>query len=304
MDFSDLAAIAGRQRVFRSRHKLEAPGFISHITQRAAGREPLFLEDNDYLYFLSLLKDVSEKFSLSCFCFCLMPNHTHLLLEPAEKNLSAAMHSIFSRYANGFNRKYQRRGHLFGGPYRQAVCLDSSYLLTASVYIHLNPVRAGLTDKATAYRWSSCRLYCRNAPISFVDPGPVLSLIDPQSDTARAHYAEVVDAGREHHPENALEQEGAIESFCTKLARLFPALFEKILNKHRLQSKDKHHDMEWMELEDLLEQYQQQNTTHDPVSLKARKHLAEQLLARGFTKVEVAKHLGVSRQTVYNILWS
>ena len=123
MDMQDLTALAGKQRVFRSREKIQAAGYVSHITQRAAGREPLFLENNDYLDMLALLKEAAHNFDLCFYAFCLMPNHVHLLLEPRHANLSKAMHAIFSRYAKRFNSKYQRRGHIFGGPYRQAICL-------------------------------------------------------------------------------------------------------------------------------------------------------------------------------------
>ena len=70
-----------------------------------------------------------------------------------------AMRNLFSLYARVFNKKYKRRGHLFGGPYRQAVCLDDSYLLSVSLYIHANPVRAGIVGAPQDYRWSSIRLY-------------------------------------------------------------------------------------------------------------------------------------------------
>ncbi len=136
------------KRFFRARQKLIEPGFVSHITQRAAGKEALFIEDEDYLSFLSLLKKVVSRFSIACYAFCLMPNHVHLMFCPRENNLDKAMRYLFSGYATGFNRKYQRRGHLFGGPYRQAVCLDETYLLSASVYIHLNPVRAEISRQA------------------------------------------------------------------------------------------------------------------------------------------------------------
>jgi len=43
------------------------------------------------------------------------------------------MRDLFSRYAMMFNRKYERKGHLFAGPYRQAVCLDDGYLLYIKV---------------------------------------------------------------------------------------------------------------------------------------------------------------------------
>ena len=141
MDLQDVIAQCGVQRVFRARYKVDEPGFVSHITQRAAGGEPLFVEENDYLTMLGLLKESSQKFQICYYALCLMPNHIHILLDPQERNLAEAMQSIFSRYAARFNRKYERRGHLFGGPYRQSICLDNTYLLTASVYIHLNPVK-------------------------------------------------------------------------------------------------------------------------------------------------------------------
>ncbi len=122
MDPLDLIRDGKIKRYFRATRKLNAPNMVSHITQRAAGKEPLFLEDGDYLTMLGLLKEIANKCILRIYAFCLMPNHIHLLLSPEEKNLYDAMRDLFSRYAMKFNRKYERKGHLFAGPYRQAVC--------------------------------------------------------------------------------------------------------------------------------------------------------------------------------------
>ena len=93
-----------------------------------------------------------------------------------------------------FNKKYERKGHLFGGPYRQAVCLDDSYLLAASLYIHLNPVRAGLVAEPLRYRWSSCRLYCDvDAPKSFVDPTFILALLPEPDVEGKRRYRLLLD---------------------------------------------------------------------------------------------------------------
>ena len=217
------------QRVFRARYKVNEPGLVSHITQRAAGREPLFVEDSDYLTMLGLLKESAEEFSLDYYALCLMPDQAHLLLEPQEKNLSEAMRSVFSRYAAAFNRRYQRWGHLFGGPYRQSVCLDSTYLLTTSVYIHLNPVRAGLTDTPGAYRWSSSAQYSREVSgKSFIDPHPILELLNEEAPEARRQYEQILQQAQGSEPENALEQEGAIEKFCLRLAEMFPSVFRRL----------------------------------------------------------------------------
>jgi len=49
VDAIDLVSQGKLKRYFRAKRKLNAPGLISHITQRSAGREPLFIEDEDYL---------------------------------------------------------------------------------------------------------------------------------------------------------------------------------------------------------------------------------------------------------------
>lgn len=297
----DLSNLAVRQRVFRARQKLNKPGYISHITQRAAGREPLFLEDADYLTMLGLLKEVSESFDLQFYALCLMDNHIHLLVEPQQENLSKAMHSIFFKYAMRFNRKYSRRGHIFGGAYRQAVCLDSSYFLAASVYIHLNPVRAGLVQKATDYRWSSCSLYVADHQTeSFVRPAPVLSLLDADPDIARKYYAILIHQGLEAEPDNALEQETTIERFLKNLAAMFPWLFKRIADTNQASTHQENDVLDLPELETMIQEVQAQKP-RSPETVKAKRFLIEQLIARGFGKREIAEKLGISPKTVYNI---
>ena len=289
------------QRVFRARHKVDEPGLISHITQRAAGREPLFLEDGDYLTMLALLKESAEKFNLCYYALCLMPNHVHILLKPKERNLAEAMRWVFSGYAAKFNRRYERRGHLFGGPYRQSVCLDNTYLLTASVYIHLNPVRAGLVDDVNSYRWSSASLYCRNRPEdSFIDPGLVLRLVRDDESSARKEYRQLLQRAQGEELNNALEQEGAIESFCLRLTEIFPRLFSKLSQK---SGGDQEHSslLELTELERRLQEVFSTRARNEE-SKQAKKYIAEQLLARGFKKTEIADKMGISRKAVYNIL--
>jgi len=299
MDFSDAVASGRVQRVFRAREKVTEPGFISHITQRAAGKEPLFLEEIDYLTMLGLLKESAEKFNLRYYALCLMPNHVHLLIEPQERNLAEAMRSIFSRYAAKFNNKYERRGHLFGEPYRQSVCLDSTYLLTASVYIHLNPVRADLINESNSYRWSSSAVYCQQTPReSFVDPQPVLRLVHEDGATARRKYKQLMLGVQGAEPDNALEQEGAVERFCMQLSRMFPQLFNRLAG----QTDEGNPGLLGItELERRLRELNR-NGSRAPESRRAKKYVVEQLLARGYKKTEIAGRLGVARKTVYNIL--
>jgi len=294
------------QRYFRATSKLNVPNLVLHITQRAAGREPLFIEDDDYLAMLVLLKEVSARYALRIFAFCLMPNHLHLLFSPTAENLYDAMKFLFSRYAMRFNKKYERKGHLFGGPYRQALCLDNSYLLAASLYIHLNPLKAGLARDALRYRWSSYRLYHEeNPPQSFVDPDFILGML-AAGDQARARkmYRDLLLQGRKIDTEDILEQEDSIDRFRSKL----DAFISKFLNRAdgavqtaQLLSLDVTSNDE---IQKLIEKARGAKWQRSPASRDANKYLIEQLLARGYKRAEIAQRLGMSRKTIYNILQS
>ena len=63
MDVFDLIEQGKISGLFRARNKISFPGAICHITQHAAGKEKLFLEDSDYLYMLHLLKRTAETLS-------------------------------------------------------------------------------------------------------------------------------------------------------------------------------------------------------------------------------------------------
>ena len=69
----------------------------------------MFVEQDDYLFMMGLLKEIAEIHSLRIFAVCLMPNHQHILMSPEEENLYDAMRDLFSRYVMRFNIKYVLR---------------------------------------------------------------------------------------------------------------------------------------------------------------------------------------------------
>ena len=293
------------KRYFRATRKLNVPGLVSHITQRAAGKEPLFVEEADYLDMIRLLSEVGKKHTLTVYAFCLMPNHVHLLLSLREESLYDAMRNLFAPYAARFNRKYGRKGHLFGGPYRQSVCLDDAYLLAASLYIHLNPVRVGLVQDPGKYRWSSGRLYtrARNAK-TFVDPDLVLGLLAEEPTQARQRYGELLDRAATLTIKPVSEEKNAVEVFLADLAQRIPRLWEWLREGRRsvdrrataLQPGDR-----W---EERIAELRRDGFGRRPETRAAVRHLIEQLISRGYRREEIAQRLGVSRKTVYNLLRS
>jgi len=306
MDPIDLISQGKIKRFFRATRKLNTPNLVFHITQRAAGKEPLFLEDNDYLIMLGLLKEIAENYTLRIFAFCLMPNHIHLLFSPREANLYDSMRDLFSRYAMRFNKKYERKGHLFGGPYRQAVCCDDGYLLATSLYIHLNPIKAGIEKDPINYRWSSVRLYTDDSsPNSFVDPGFILSLLSKVETEKHKEYRRLLMQGGGIEIGHVLEQEDAIERFCSSLASIFPRLFRRVDVKKHVAESSGIDLLSIAELERRIEDMKNSCfSSRVPESKKAKKFLIEQLISRGFKRSEIAEKLYVSRKTIYNILKS
>ena len=57
------------------------------------------------------------------------------------------MRRLLTGYAQGFNRRHRRRGHLFQNRYKSIVCEEDPYLLELVRYIHLNPL-GGLLVKS------------------------------------------------------------------------------------------------------------------------------------------------------------
>ena len=305
MDPIELINAGKIKRFFRATRKLNTPNFVYHITQRAAGSEPLFLEDSDYLFMLGLLKEIAQNNALRMYAFCLMPNHVHLLLSPMEENLSDSMRDLFARYAMKFNRKYERKGHLFGGPYRQAVCLHRSYVLAASLYIHMNPVKADLANDPLEYRWSSIRLYYEDgAPKSFLNPGFILGLLSENEVEGRRRYRKLLSEGSELLTGHVLEQEDAVEEFRSKLASMSSSLFKRIDKKKGIANISGMDPLTIEEMEEQIKAIKKAYHSNKPSGKRARKHLVEQLIARGYKRAEIAERLGVSIKTVYNILKS
>jgi putative transposase len=115
----------------------------------------IFLDDRDYRRFVSLLSEVVQDFEIRCWNYCAMPNHYHLMVEPTLPNLSRAMKHLNSVYAQWWNRRHERVGHVFQGRFKDQVVQHDQYQLALCRYIARNPLRASLVRSPEEWRWSS-----------------------------------------------------------------------------------------------------------------------------------------------------
>ena len=94
------------------------PGACYHVTARGNARGLVFVDDADRRRFVDSLASVLERFGWVVYAYCLMDNHYHLDVETPRPNLSGGMRQLNGRYAQYFNRRHPRSGHVFQARYR------------------------------------------------------------------------------------------------------------------------------------------------------------------------------------------
>ena len=181
---------------------MERPKFITdeiyHVYSRGVEKRKVFMNDKDYfraVHDLFEFNDVApaqssyhniqssevrlqkierkkRKLLVEILCFCLMPNHYHLMLrQKIDGGITEFMRKFGTGYTNYFNVKYDRVGSLFQGKFKAIHITKQSHFLYLPHYIHLNPLDMKMgewRDKKIknvssalkfleSYRWSSYR---------------------------------------------------------------------------------------------------------------------------------------------------
>ena len=111
-------------------------------------------------------------------CFCLMPNHCHLLLKQViDRGISLFMSHWQNSYARYFNTKYYKKGYFFESSFKAKIIENESLLWHISRYIHLNPSTASLIPitRLTDYPWSSLPEYLDESKPLFTNRDLILS---------------------------------------------------------------------------------------------------------------------------------
>ncbi len=166
------------------------PGAVYHIMCRGNRRGDIFREEEDYSAYLAILEQVQEKYGFILYSYCLMTNHVHLQMETGDVDIGHIMRSVNLFFTKYFNNKYNLVGHLFQGRYKGEIIDKDAYTLQTSRYIHLNPVKAKMIEKALDYPWSSYDIYMGNRQSPLVDEGKILRYFQ---DCSRALYKEYVE---------------------------------------------------------------------------------------------------------------
>ena len=265
--------------------RIEIPGGFYHVMARGNEKADIYKDDVDRERFLFYLAKTVERNNWYCHAYCLMPNHYHLLIELKEKNLSRGAQYLNGSYAQFFNHRHKRVGHLFQGRAKIIIIDKNSHFLELTRYIALNPVRSRLVYTADQYFWSSYRATVNLEP----RPNYLTTdgmLINYGNDRAQAikRYKEFVSAGKNQ-----------------------PSPFEKLKNQLYLGSDEfikqtQKHINKQQSLDDIPRQ--QQRAPAQPLNIYKSSHpnknqaMAEAYISGHYTLKQIADFFSVSKSTV------
>jgi REP element-mobilizing transposase RayT len=133
------------------------PDGYFHAFSRAVFGTVLYRDSTDRRLFLKLLIGAAKRHGWEIQALCLMTTHYHVVLRATVMELAGGMHWLNGSYAQRFNKRHKRFGHLFSGRYGTKAIDSDDYLARACDYVLLNPVRAGLCARAADWPWSGSR---------------------------------------------------------------------------------------------------------------------------------------------------
>ena len=133
-------------------------GYVYHIVGRGMKPKPMFRSDEDYLEFDTCLGQAVDRFEPRLLAYCLLPKHWHLVMTPRKDgDLSKLMAWLTTTHSARWHTKPRRAGT--GGLYKRRFLAfpvqDDLKLLDVLRFVESHPLRAGLVESLSDWRWSS-----------------------------------------------------------------------------------------------------------------------------------------------------
>jgi REP element-mobilizing transposase RayT len=188
--------LGGRDMARQAR--LDAAGTLHHVILRGIEKRQIFDDDLDRETFVNRMGQLALETKTKIYAWSLLTNHAHLLLRSGPGGLPHYMRRLLTSYAQAYNRRHKRYGHLFQNRYKSIVCEEEVYFQELVRYIHLNPLRVGLVPnlgRLDWYPWSGHGVLVGEVKYSWQDADYVLSWFGKRAGQARRVYRRYVFEG-------------------------------------------------------------------------------------------------------------
>ena len=158
--------------------RVVVPGYPHHITQRGNRKQQTFYSDGDYRAYIRFLAKEKERAEAEIWAYCLMPNHTHVVVVPKRPDsLAKLFKEAHRKYTRRINSRMGWIGHLWQERFH-SFPMDELHTFYAVRYTELNPVRARICETAEKWPWSSVHAHMRKEDDPLVRVGPMLQRVE------------------------------------------------------------------------------------------------------------------------------
>lgn len=186
-------------------YKEFSPGEFYHVYNRGVGKMNIFIDEEDYNFFLNrlfesvhpeMLKNLKftprrkllPENSFELTAYCLMPNHYHILIKQIDDlPISLLMSKVCTSYSMYFNKKYERVGSLYQDIFKCVRVESNAQLLWLSAYIHNNPVKSKIVNDPFSYKWSSAKEYLDSSTKNMCSKSVIMEQI-----SNKTHYKKLL----------------------------------------------------------------------------------------------------------------
>jgi putative transposase len=167
-------------------------GGIYHVYNRVTRGERVFAEDNEAQRFVEQMREIKQRDGFVVLAWCVMSNHYHLAMRCTSVPLWRSLASLQLKVTRAYNAHYRVHGPFWQGRYKAKLVEDPDYLRQLILYVHLNPVVAGIVGKPEEFVWSGHREIVRKIRDPLVDPDQLLLVFGETSRAARRTYLESI----------------------------------------------------------------------------------------------------------------
>ena len=187
---------------------------LYHVICKSISELGLYRDSEDKTKYLMLIKKYKLIYNFKLYGYCLMDTHSHLIIDANGSDISKVMHGVNFSYALYYNKKYKRKGHLFGDRFKSIIVGNDRYLKTLSLYVHNNPRDiVEYKDCPEKYVFSSLAIFLgkEHDYFNLVDYGYVMSLFGNSPEKSRKNYHKLISRCNEEKLKEEIEFEDEAE---------------------------------------------------------------------------------------------
>lgn len=150
--------------------------YCYHLINRGNNQQRIFHDRFDYTAFMWLIAEAQDHSPLPIIGACVMPNHVHFIVQPADDDQVARWtHWLFTTHARRYHKKYKSSGRVWQGRFKAFPIQEDVHLLTVLRYVERNALTARLAARAEGWEWGSLNWRARRcAPITLQPPPALL----------------------------------------------------------------------------------------------------------------------------------